>query len=209
MLSAIDPEPSMARMNAVRWFQSADRVVVFAPVVVVVAVEAVAHGHVERAVAVAVGVGRTAHRRAGVAPRRDGLFYLRHGRDVSQQRCVDPFGPAVGVVVVVDGKDPETVVHLFGRGQFAVVYGIEDGLDFAFGDILPGDVEPAAAAVVAFRRFSPVEHRAQRRHDEAVVESDAPFEGRRADDRLLVDVRRGVGVFLCDRVERIHGPEHS
>lgn len=126
-------------------------------------------------------------------PARDGLFYLRYGRDVSQQRCVDPFGPAVGVVVVVDGKDPEPVVHLFGRGQFAVVYGVEDGLDFAFGDILPGDVEPAAAAVVAFRRFSPVEHRAQRRHDEAVVESDAPFEGRRADDRLLVDVRRGVG----------------
>ena len=24
-----------------------------------------------------------------------------------------------------------------------------------------------------------------------------------------MDVRRGVGVFLCDRVERIHGPEHS
>ena len=76
MLSAIDPEPSMARMNAVRWlrvmlcvymlrlFKSPDGVVVVAYFPFVVAVEAVADRHVERAVAVAVGVGRTAHRRA-------------------------------------------------------------------------------------------------------------------------------------------------
>ncbi|MBD9234801.1 MAG: DUF1538 domain-containing protein, partial [Alistipes onderdonkii] len=69
MLSAIDPEPSMARMNAVRWlrvmlcvymlrlFKSPDGVVVVAYFPFVVAVEAVADRHVERAVAVAVGVG--------------------------------------------------------------------------------------------------------------------------------------------------------
>ena len=78
-----------------------------------------------------------------------------------------------------------------------------------FGDVLAGDIEPPAASVVTFGRFTAVEHLPQGSDDRLVVQFQAAAECRSTDDGLVAGVFRSIGILLFEAVERIHGLQHG
>ena len=149
--------------------------VVFADLagIVGVGVESVAHGHLDRAVAVAVGVGGAAHGAVGVAARSHGVGHLLRIGPVAQHAGQQLLGVAVGIVVVACGERAQTGVERREVGHGAPLHVVEQLLHRPLGDVLPRGVDPAAAAVGVGTRGPLGQHGAQRGHDGLVVERDA------------------------------------